>query len=237
MNCLVLWDVDHTLVENAGVSKETYAAAFETLAGRPPERPARTDGRTDRLIMADMFRDHGLQVPPWDALFAALEAAGAERFAAMSERGWILPGAAEAIAGLAHRPGVVQSLLTGNILPNARMKVTAVGLGAYLDFEVGGYGSDSDDRAELVSVAQRRAATSYRATFNRGNTVLIGDTPRDIEAADRGGAQVVAVASGLFSVHELAAIGDVIVLPDLADTERVLSEIDRLVSASEIGHS
>lgn len=233
MNCLVLWDVDHTLVENSGVSKETYAAAFQALAGRPPRQPARTDGRTDRLIMADMFRAHDLQVPAWDAVYAALEAAGAERYAAMRERGWILPGAAEAIARLAGRAGTVQSLLTGNILPNARMKVTALGLGAELDFEVGAYGSDSDDRAELVCIAQHRASIAYRSTFDRSNTLLIGDTPRDIEAAERGGAQIVAVASGLYTLRELAADGDVTVLADLADTERLMSEIDRMIPASE----
>jgi hypothetical protein len=32
---LVLWDVDHTLIENNGVNKETYAYAFELLTGRP----------------------------------------------------------------------------------------------------------------------------------------------------------------------------------------------------------
>jgi len=30
---LVLWDIDHTLTENHGVDKETYALAFELLTG------------------------------------------------------------------------------------------------------------------------------------------------------------------------------------------------------------
>ncbi len=44
---LVLWDVDHTLIENGGVSKEVYAAGFEILTGRPVTEPVETDGRTD----------------------------------------------------------------------------------------------------------------------------------------------------------------------------------------------
>lgn len=36
MELIVLWDIDHTLIENAGVSKEIYAAAFAALAGRAP---------------------------------------------------------------------------------------------------------------------------------------------------------------------------------------------------------
>src|SRR3954447_21089941 len=88
---LVLWDVDHTLVENSGVSKATYAAAFERIAGRPPGQPARTNGRTDRLIMADMFRAHAFESPAWPVVYAALEDAGAEFFGEMSARGFVLP--------------------------------------------------------------------------------------------------------------------------------------------------
>jgi hypothetical protein len=52
---LLLWDIDHTLIENAGVSKENYALAFEILTGRAPARTARTDGRTDVVIMSDLL--------------------------------------------------------------------------------------------------------------------------------------------------------------------------------------
>jgi hypothetical protein len=31
---LLLWDIDHTLTENHGANKETYAAAFELLTGQ-----------------------------------------------------------------------------------------------------------------------------------------------------------------------------------------------------------
>jgi phosphoglycolate phosphatase len=183
---LVLWDVDHTLVENAGVSKETYAAAYRALTGVQPVHAAQTGGRTDRLIMQEMFRQHDVRTPPWDDVFAALAAAGAQRWQAMSSRGWALPGARAAIAALAQEPGIVQSLLTGNIRPNAMMKVTALNLGDGLDFAVGAYGSDSEDRAELVAIAQQRASRAYQRTFARPNTVLIGDTDRDIDAGQRG---------------------------------------------------
>ena len=54
-NTLVLWDVDHTLIENGGVSKATYALAFELLTGHAPSvRPA-TDGRTDFEIMRELL--------------------------------------------------------------------------------------------------------------------------------------------------------------------------------------
>jgi phosphoglycolate phosphatase len=227
---LVLWDVDHTLIDNGGVSKETYAATFTALTSLAPKRPARTSGRTDRLIMREMFRVHGAVFPSWPTVYAALETAGRDRFADLQRRGSVLPGVQAALTALSRTPGMVQSLLTGNIFPNARMKITAVGLADVLDLEVGAYGSDSDDRADLVRLAQRRAGVKYRVTFDRSNTVLIGDTTRDIDAAQRGSAQVIAVASGRHTVTELNAAGGSAVFRDLRDTEALLAEIARLTN-------
>src|SRR5947209_740226 len=57
---LVLWDVDHTLIENSGVSKENYAKAFEIVTGRSANYPAQTDGRTDPEIVRNMLVVHGI---------------------------------------------------------------------------------------------------------------------------------------------------------------------------------
>jgi phosphoglycolate phosphatase-like HAD superfamily hydrolase len=55
-----------------------------------------------------------------------------------------------------------------------------------------------------------------------GRAVVIGDTPRDIEAARLGGADILAVASGLHSADELRAAGAQRVCADLADTAQML---------------
>ncbi|MGH3628815.1 MAG: haloacid dehalogenase-like hydrolase, partial [Sciscionella sp.] len=229
VHALILWDVDHTLVDNAGVSKETYGAAFAALAGFQPRTPAHTSGRTDRLIMREMFAAHHLQGPGWSAVYDALQKAGEERFAAMRERGSVLPGVWDVLAALAERPGIVQSLLTGNIKPNARMKVTASGIGEFFEFDVGGYGEDSEDRSELVPIAQRRASIAHRQAFDKNNTILIGDTPRDVEAGRRGGARVLAVASGVHSAAQLHAAGQASVLEDLQDTRQFMAVVNVLL--------
>ena len=58
---LVLWDIDHTLIENHGVNKETYALAFKMLTGWPVVYPARTEGRTEPEIMRGMLARHGIE--------------------------------------------------------------------------------------------------------------------------------------------------------------------------------
>ena len=51
---LLLWDVDHTLIENSGVSKAVYARAFQMMTGDPEVQPG-TDGRTDHEIVRNLF--------------------------------------------------------------------------------------------------------------------------------------------------------------------------------------
>ena len=87
------------------------------------------------------------------------------------------------------------------------------------------YGDAHEIRADLVPLARARAAAAYGGDFAGRATVLIGDTPLDIEAARLAGARSVGVATGGFSPAELAAAGADAVLPDLTDTDRVLAAI------------
>jgi phosphoglycolate phosphatase-like HAD superfamily hydrolase len=105
------------------------------------------------------------------------------------------------------------------------VKLSAFGLDGYLDFEVGGYGSDNDVRAKLVQVAQQRASTKYGVSFGPTTTVLVGDTPRDVRAGLDGGARVVGVASGSDSMDVLRDAGADAVLPDLRDAGTVVRVI------------
>jgi hypothetical protein len=123
---LVLWDIDHTLTENHGVNKEIYALAFELLTGRHAEHPARTDGRTEPKIMRNMLAAHGIEAGPGylarvqEALVSATES----KARTLRERGHELPGARAALAAFQASPGIVQSVLTGNIRPNAVTKLS-----------------------------------------------------------------------------------------------------------------
>ncbi|SBT41857.1 HAD hydrolase-like protein [Micromonospora narathiwatensis] len=231
---LILWDVDHTLIENGGVSKETYALAFELMIGMPPTVRPQTDGRTDQSIMAELFAANGVDVTQAhrDRLFPTLVAAMTQNADALRLRGHALPGAEAALTAVGQDPAFVQSVLTGNIPENAFTKLATFGLHRHLDFEVGGFGSDSMVRADLVAASQTKASRKYDTEFDRGNTILVGDTTRDVEAGVKGGARVLAVATGVDSVEALREAGADLVLADLADTELVLRSLHRLTNAS-----
>ncbi|MCX4751204.1 haloacid dehalogenase-like hydrolase [Kitasatospora sp. NBC_01287] len=229
MALIVLWDIDHTLIDNAGVSKEIYGAAFAAVARRQPSGPAVTDGRTDRLIMREMFDRDGLVQPDWDIVQAALEAAGRERSEELRQRGRALPGARDVLTAVGKEPGIISSVLTGNIAANARLKLAAFGLDGLVDLEVGAYGADRLERAALVHVACDRIRAAYTVP---GRTVvtLVGDTPRDVEAALTNGVEIVAVATGVNSAAELRRAGASAVLPDLTDTAALMSHFKYLAA-------
>jgi phosphoglycolate phosphatase-like HAD superfamily hydrolase len=133
-------------------------------------------------------------------------------------RGHLLPGVGAALERLSGDESIVQSALTGNLRPNADNKLKLLGkLVQYLDLEVGGYGSDDIVRSNLVAVAQRRATEKYGTAFDEASTILIGDTPRDVAAATKGGARIIAVATGVYSEDDLREAGAHAVLTDLSD--------------------
>ncbi len=95
-------------------------------------------------------------------------------------RGRILPGAREAVLAVAGLPGVVQSVLTGTIRPNAVEKLRAFGLDGFFDFEIGGYGSEIYPKGAQLMMSRSRAAEKYGAAFGAESTVYIGDSTRDV---------------------------------------------------------
>jgi phosphoglycolate phosphatase-like HAD superfamily hydrolase len=116
-------------------------------------------------------------------------------------------------------------VLTGNHKPIALCKLSAFGLNRFVDVEIGAYGLDDTDRPPLVPLARQRAAAKYGETFAAETTILVGDTPLDVEAGHRGGARVLAVATGSSDEAELRAAGAELVLADLTDTDAVVQAV------------
>jgi phosphoglycolate phosphatase-like HAD superfamily hydrolase len=228
---LVLWDIDGTLVQAGEVGRDIFTEAFQAVLGRAPDqvtaRALVMAGRTDPEIALELLTAHEVAegASHLPAFSEALVTALAARAAMIRERGRALPGARETLVELGRTEGVVQSLLTGNLEPNALLKLASFELDGYVDFEVGGFGSDHHHRPSLVEVARTKAERKYGTGFAGRATVLVGDTPLDVAAGRAGGARVVAVATGPYGADELRATDADAVLDDLRDTGATLAAI------------
>jgi phosphoglycolate phosphatase len=113
----------------------------------------------------------------------------------------------------------LNSLLTGNVEPAARLKLRLVGLEGFFRLP-GAFGEDSHDRRDLPALALERLERHLRLELNPSHLIVVGDTPNDIACARHAGARSVAVATGrAHSAEDLRAHYPDAVLPDLSDTE------------------
>ena len=234
---LILWNIDLTLVDVGQVNRDATVDAFRAATGRPLIQLPHTAGRTDSEVF---FEALAVNAPELDGggntqgLLAdyneALAAAFAARQDQLTAKGRLLPGAQEAVVAVASLPGVVQTVLTGTIQPNAVTKLRAFGLADLFELEIGGYGSEVYPKGTLLQVTRSRAGEAHGVTFGETATAYIADSPRDAEAARVGGARSIAVASGRSTAAELAASGADAVLADLADTALVVRTVDDLTS-------
>ncbi len=205
---LLLFDIDGTLVQKA--SAEHAAAVLAALhdvygVAEPPAAHVDAAGRTDIDIARRLLLLSDVDPRTIDARLGDFRAAAVAHYARMVPDDLtrlVAPGMGALLerlaAGGAHR----LSLVTGNLEPIARLKLRAAGLGRYFPRGQGGFGSDHEDRSELPAVARARAGRDGRP-WPREQTILIGDTPRDIACARADRVRCIAVTTGPYGRDEL----------------------------------
>jgi phosphoglycolate phosphatase len=111
----------------------------------------------------------------------------------------ICPGIVQLLQSLKAK-GKMLGVASGNLEPVGWHKIEAAGLRDFFSF--GFFSDHHESRAEIF----RNALEHVNAQLGPGARVcFIGDTPSDVEAAKQVGAQILAVASGTFSVEQLTA--------------------------------
>jgi phosphoglycolate phosphatase len=218
---LLLFDIDGTLIDGAGAGRLAMDQAFLRAFGVPvSSQGLETAGRTDRAILQDMAERAGIRLHPvaWARLLeeyvAVLDKALAER------RALLLPGAGELVRTLARDPRCRLAVATGNIERGARIKLRHFGLNEY--FPVGGFGDDAEERPAVVATALREASRHYGVAFAPQDCVVIGDSPRDVQAARELGMRAMGVGTGRAGRAALAEARPDVLFPDLVDVRRIV---------------
>jgi phosphoglycolate phosphatase len=202
---LVLFDIDGTLLSGATrAHSQALDRAIREIHGvdsagvRTHIAPAgRTDGEIARLILLDL----GVSARRIEERAGDVREACCRIYAQICPpdlSSHVVPGMPGLLSWADERPGLTLGLLTGNFEPVARLKLARAGLGKWFRSGPGGFGSDSEDRAALPAIARRRAGHA-----ERDETVIIGDTPRDIACARADDVRCVAVTTGQYGREEL----------------------------------
>jgi phosphoglycolate phosphatase len=225
MRGLILFDIDGTIVRPGD---HVHQLAFVRALQEVFEVPVTLDGvplsgMLDSQIARMALHPYGVDEERVSAglveMMAAMGRHYREMIATEERRTWLLPGVVELAESL-RADGFALGVLTGNATPVARAKLEAAGVASL--FPIGAYGDSARVRGDLVPVALERARDRYRIEFATRQTLLIGDTPRDIEAARHAGAGAFSVATGRYSMPALQEHEPDILLPDLGDTRRAL---------------
>lgn len=218
---LLLFDIDGTLLTSGGAGETALRLGFQEEFGLEETlTQVEISGRTDSGIARQILAKHGLEATAenlerfFNGYLRHLEGLLPKR------EGRLLPGVQPLLERLLEMPNVCLGLLTGNLERGAFLKLRHYGIGNV--FKFGAYADDHHDRNQLGAFALARARTLRGITFAPECTFVLGDTPHDISCARACGAKVLAVATGSFTLDQLAPFHPDSLLPDLSDLPAVL---------------
>jgi phosphoglycolate phosphatase-like HAD superfamily hydrolase len=219
--CLI--DIDGTLLLTGGAGQTAFAETLAADFGIPEIRTKVSfAGRSDRAIVADLFRHHGVEPsePNWQKFCAGyLIRLGA---ALEKHRGYVLPGVGELLTSLADRGDVALGLLTGNVREGARRKLEHYDLWHWFAF--GGFGDEHEERNDIAAAALTAAKLHVNgAASAHGEVIVIGDTTNDIVCGRSIGARCVAVATGHSSIEELSGSRPDVLVSTLEDAQPIFA--------------
>ncbi len=198
-----LFDIDGTLLRcRDRVHVDSFAASVRRVTGFEVTLAGIVlQGSTDTSILREACNQAG--IPPavleaqTEAILAAMGKTVAEQRQALDLV--LMPGVEDALRHLARR-GALLGVGTGNLEMIGWIKVEAAGLREW--FRFGGFSDNFPIRSELIAHAAVKAREMAGA---HARVCVVGDTPRDIEAARANALPVIAVATGRYTFDELLA--------------------------------
>lgn len=225
----MLFDIDGTLLLTAGAGRRAIASALRDHVSDPAAFDRiRFDGKTDPQIVSELLDSCAHPQATDRTLIDSL----CRHYVTLLElelrqprtRTSLMPGVLTLLERLEADAGVMLGLLTGNVEAGAALKLRAGGIEPGR-FQVGAYGSDSAQRADLPAIAARRAADRFGREPRGAEVVIIGDTPADMTCGRGIAARAIGVATGAYRVPDLEAAGAHAAFTDLSETDRVLEAI------------
>ena len=214
-----LFDIDGTLITSGGAGRRSMEGAFRDLHGESGVEALAFSfgGMTDFSIVRTALttlEHHAPSRADFDRHLERYLARLADEVA-RTDNYVVHDGVPETLEALAPLANVAIGLGTGNVERGAKIKLARGGM--HERFAFGGFGSDAEDRIELLRIGATRGATALGAPLAECRVVVIGDTPKDVAAALGIGAECVGVGTGGFTPAALRESGAHYAFATLAD--------------------
>lgn len=216
-----LFDIDGTLLRSGGAGQAAMEFAMEREFGiTAPTEGISVAGRTDFAITADLLKFHGVEVSSDNRrrLLAGYLARLPEELKCRS--GLLLPGVVELLERLSELENTTLGLLTGNFAAGAVCKLEHFDIAHHFHF--GGYGDVHHHRDDVAREAFREAQRFLNRDVSPSDVWVIGDTPSDVQCGRAINANVIAVATGLFTHAELEVTNPDHLFADFSAVDDVL---------------
>ena len=219
---LILFDIDHTLMDVGDTHKAAFAYAFKEVLDMDLDYSKwRVHGYTDLQIIDEFMDKHGHAKEP-EKISKIIDVM-IEYFKKQNiEHAFLLDGAIPLIKELKKNKEVILGLVTGNIEEIGYTKLKHFGIDEY--FVLGGFGDISIVRADLVFAAIKQAERDF-GKINKSDVFIIGDTVHDIKAAKDSNVKVIAVSSGTYTYAELKEKKPDYLFHDLKNTKKIIDVI------------
>lgn len=221
---ILFFDIDGTMLSTGGAGQRAMELALsEDFGIKLPLREILMAGRTDRGITDEIFAAYRLEDTPNER--TRFMQSYLERLPDCLKHlpGALLPGVRSLLDQLHQREDLHLSLLTGNFVEGAWIKLRHFQIEHY--FESGGYGDHHPDRDDVARTALENVRSYLKREMPGSDACVIGDTPADIRCARAIQARAAAVATGMYSTTDLEPHAPDHLFEDLSQTENVIARL------------
>ncbi len=196
-----LFDIDGTLMRSRDrVHIDSFATTLREVMGFEVSlEGVPLAGNTDTSILREACERAGIAPEVLEPQVAAILEGMCHNVAGRQQEMHpvLMPGVEDTLRYLADR-GATLGVATGNLEMIGWIKVERAGVREW--FRFGGFSDNFPVRSELIGNAAKKARELAGA---EASVCVVGDTPRDIEAAHANGLPIIAVATGRFSFEDL----------------------------------
>jgi phosphoglycolate phosphatase len=230
---VVLFDIDGTLVSSSAAEvdeRRRYLITIRDVVGKEPSVvPSRFAGMVDPQICRILLTETGLDEESVKQLLPKVLMRMGEVYRDMEKSSKLNDGVKELLQILRQSRNHAVGVLTGNLSAVAKEKLRAMDIDSY--FAEGFYADNYFDRKNLIEDAVGACVGKYRLS-DRKDVIIVGDTPRDVSAANAAKATSIGVASGVFSLGQLSEADATWVFPDLKPSKKLLNALGLRQNAS-----